>query len=735
MFNNFTIKARLIQIVAFSAVLAITLGAMGMVGMQKSNAGLETVYNDRTIPLADLSEIKSTLLDTRRVMLSSVIYPSDVIDNIKLINGNIAKMDRLWDAYMQTYLTLEEKLLADKFAVDKARVVSEGLKQAVELLTSGELDQLKTHNSEKIRPLFVSAAGGIDALVQLQKDVAKQEYETAQSRYQMLLIVATVVGLLGIAILTFVATMLIRGISRSLQSAQQVAADISVGILDSNIDINNKDELGVLLRSMKAMQDVINGYVSAQSGMAIRHDEGWIHESIDVNQFHGIYGSMAKELNELVASHVAVKMQVVEIVNQYAKGDFSHDMPRLPGDKAKVTAAIDNVKTTLLSISNEISDIVEAGVRGDFSHRVHADSFDFVFKNILADLNKLIATCELGFGDIERVAKALALGDLTQTIANDYPGTFGQVADAVNETVENLKEMIGETKEAVNAISTAAQEIAAGNNDLSHRTEEQAASLEETAASMEELTTTVQANSANAKQANQLAIGATDSAGKGVNVVGQVISTMEDINESSRKIVDIITVIDGIAFQTNILALNAAVEAARAGDQGRGFAVVAIEVRNLAQRAAAAAAEINDLISDSVGKIGVGTKLVAQAGSTMEEIVNAIRSVALIMTEISAASMEQTSGIEQVNQAIAQMDDVTQQNAALVEQAAASAESLEEQTQNLSVTMSHFKLDSGFSSASSGAQTKAFSSTPQRKESAPAKVVVKTQLQDDWEEF
>ncbi len=471
-----------------------------------------------------------------------------------------------------------------------------------------------------------------------------------------------------------------------------LANRIANGDLSSKIDTYQHDETEGMMHSMKIMQDSINNFVSAQGVMAQKHAEGWIHEQIDASQFPGTYGKMAKELNDLVASHVAVKMQVVEIVGEYAKGDFSRDMDRLPGDKAKVTAAIDSVKTALQAISNEIKIIVGAGVNGDFSKRSDADSFEFMFKDILTDLNSLVETCDVGFNDVLHVANALAQGDLTQTITKDYPGLFGQTKDSINGTVENLKGLVGEIKDASDTISTAAKEIAAGNNDLSHRTEEQAASLEQTAASMEELTSTVQANSQNAKHANQLAVGATEIAGKGVKVVGQVVSTMEDINESSRKVVDIISVIDGIAFQTNILALNAAVEAARAGEQGRGFAVVAVEVRSLAQRAAAAAAEIKGLIGDSVEKVEDGTKLVAQAGKTMEEIVSAIRSVTNIMSEISAASMEQTSGIEQVNQAIGQMDDVTQQNAALVEQAAASAESLEEQTQNLSVTVAYFKL-------------------------------------------
>jgi methyl-accepting chemotaxis protein len=295
--------------------------------------------------------------------------------------------------------------------------------------------------------------------------------------------------------------------------------------------------------------------------------------------------------------------------------------------------------------------------------------------------------------DITNVATAMASGDLTQTIKGDHPGVFGKVKAGVNSTVENLKELVGQIKEATDTIYTASGEIAAGNSDLSQRTEEQASSLEQTASSMEELTSTVKQNAENAKRANQLAINASEIASNGGAVVAQVVTTMNSINESSRKIVDIISVIDGIAFQTNILALNAAVEAARAGEQGRGFAVVAGEVRNLAQRSAAAAKEIKTLIGNSVEKVEGGSKLVVQAGQTMDDIVTSIRRVTDIMSEITSASVEQSDGIAQINVAISMMDEVTQQNAALVEEAAAAAESMEEQAQNLSASVGVFKVD------------------------------------------
>jgi methyl-accepting chemotaxis protein len=291
------------------------------------------------------------------------------------------------------------------------------------------------------------------------------------------------------------------------------------------------------------------------------------------------------------------------------------------------------------------------------------------------------------------VANAVAAGDLTTRVEVTSQCEMGQLLASLKTMNDNLVKTVTTVRTGTEAIGTASGEVAAGNLDLSSRTEQQASSLEETASSMEELTSTVKQNADNARQANTLAEAASGVAARGGQVINDVVSTMEQINEASGKITDIISVIDGIAFQTNILALNAAVEAARAGEQGRGFAVVAGEVRNLAQRSAAAAKEIKSLIADSSDKVGTGSRLVKEAGSTMTDIVDSVRRVTDILNEISSASQEQSAGIEQINEAINQMDTVVQQNAALVEEASAASQSMQDQAARLSAAVAVFKLD------------------------------------------
>ncbi|MCH1930147.1 methyl-accepting chemotaxis protein [Shewanella sp. A25] len=403
-------------------------------------------------------------------------------------------------------------------------------------------------------------------------------------------------------------------------------------------------------------------------------------------------------------------------------------------------------RTVEVQIEQEISRIVNAAAAGDFSQRAETESKQGFFLMLANSLNALIETADRGLQDVARVLMAMAEGDLTARIYNDYEGTFDDLKNYSNQTAEKLSYMIKEIQGAADTINTASSEIAQGNADLSSRTEEQASSLEETSASMEELTGTVKLNADNASQANALASKAAGVAVDGGELIQQVVQTMASINESARKIADIIGVIDGIAFQTNILALNAAVEAARAGEQGRGFAVVASEVRSLAQRSANAAKDIKALISDSVSKIESGNTLVGKSGDTMEEIVVAIKRVNDIMAEIAAASNEQAVGIDEISKAVVQMDEMTQQNAALVEQAAAAAESMQSQAQQLSDSVASFRVDGDdnprghaprlSSPKSNGIKAKPAIAKPKAAVKAkPMSIKPPKPEEDEWEEF
>ena len=695
MMSRFTIKARLgiilgVLIIGFTLFGLATLKAMSTLNV--NGPIYQRIVQGKDL-IADILPPPEYILESYLVVLqlTHATNPDEIsalVNRFQVLKGEYDTRHIYWQG-QSLEKELEVPFLEHSYHAAQA-FYSEAQEHFIPSVQAGNHEAMMA-SLVKMRESYEQHRQAIDEVVQTTNKRNAQDETHAQS-----LLGSYDVGLLSIFIFSIALAALLtmwisRGILSSLVSARKVANAIAVGHLSSKIDIAQQDEIGDLLRSMNKMQQVINSFVEAQDTMAKKHAQGYTQEQLDPSKFLGTYRRMAEQMNALIQARVDLNRRIIEIVSQYAKGDFSVDMEDLPGDTHVITDAMRDIKQALLLISSEIEMLAKAGANGDFSKRTQAEKFEFMFHDMLSDLNRLLTTCDTGFNDILRVSNALAQGDLTKTIENNYPGTFGKVKEGINSTVENLQALVSEIKDSTQLINTAAQEIAAGNNDLSRRTEKQAASLEETAASMTQLTSTVQHNAENATLANELAKDATNIASQGGVVVGNVVTTMESINESSRKVVEIISVIDNIAFQTNILALNAAVEAARAGEQGRGFAVVATEVRNLAQRAAAAAGEIQSLIGDSVEKIEDGSKLVEQAGKTMQEIVQSVQGVTTIMAEITSASVEQSGGIAQVNSAIAQMDDVTQQNAALVEQAAAGAESLESQARKLSVTVANFK--------------------------------------------
>ncbi len=392
----------------------------------------------------------------------------------------------------------------------------------------------------------------------------------------------------------------------------------------------------------------------------------------------------------------------------------------------------------------QLESLIAAAVAGDLEQRLDTSSYTGFTKVLGEGINEMLKAVVMPLRESTRVIKSLSEGDLTQAMEGDFSGEFAVLSDALNSSMSNLRNMVSEIAQAASSISNGAGEISQGNTDLSQRTEEQASSIEETASTMEEMTSVVKQNADNARQANQLASGAKQQAEKGGEVVSAAVNAMSEINTSSKKIEDIISVIDEIAFQTNLLALNAAVEAARAGEQGRGFAVVAGEVRNLAQRSAAAAKEIKGLIKDSVSKVEEGSRLVDESGNTLDEIVVASKKVSDIIAEIAAAGQEQAAGIDQINKAITQLESVTQQNAALVEEAAAASESMASQSKGLQQMVTRFNVgdvdldDSSFGSAAPAAAAAPAPRATAKVASAPAASKAPPSSasdSDEWEEF
>ncbi len=734
------------------------------------------------IGIFNMSSLKSEMSDIITDKFPKTVWANNMVDAVNTIARHMRNALLETDAgKIQTELNgvdEQRKVIKDNLDKLQDKIKSEDGKkvlavviesrskyvgaqdQFLKLMKEGKKAEAITFLLTDIRPLQKAYLDDIGKLANFQEDLMKKIGEDADKQVSTALTIIIIAALAALTLAIVIALMITRGLMKQLGGEPDYAADavgkISAGDLSAELALKPGDNSS-LLYSLKTMQDSLRSIVAEIQAIVQAAVQGDFSKKMDMNGKAGYTKTLSELLNQLSNTVDDAFKDTIRVADALAKGDLSQKITKdYSGAYNQVKVSVNTTADSLTKIVGEIQNIVEAAAnQGSFTVKMDMAGKQGYTKTLSELLNQLSNVTETGIADVVRVANALAKGDLTMTITKDYPGSFGEMKAGVNGTVENLKVLVGEIKDATDTINTASREIAQGNTDLSQRTEEQASSLEETASSMEELTSTVKQNAENAKQANQLAIGASEVAGKGGAVVGQVVVTMDSINESSRKIVDIISVIDGIAFQTNILALNAAVEAARAGEQGRGFAVVAGEVRSLAQRSAAAAKEIKTLIGDSVEKVEGGSKLVAQAGQTMEEIVTSIKRVTDIMSEITAASQEQSQGIEQVNTAITQMDEVTQQNAALVEEAAAAAESLEEQAQNLSVSVGTFKMDSHSSGTAVArretapvVRAPAQHAAPARKgtavakaapgKAAPAKPAAKPQMQDkdgEWAEF
>ncbi|KLD72513.1 methyl-accepting chemotaxis protein [Xanthomonas pisi] len=690
------------QLLALQQRHVSTTAASGYSGVsEQAFAALDALRDDSQL-------VYTPYIESYHLVVATLIYSPDATESLTRLDAandpSQAGDDR---AMLREQLTqLQRNHVRFRHELDKAM----GLLEQPDPALADAANAEATRANDALKSLATALKGSdaqadtqwnaaLDALGQAMQELSSISLQALQRQSERHLVDARNAMYQAVAGLSLLALLIaalgwytLSNLTRNVRRAAAVAANIAQGMLDERIVPPSRDETGQLLDNMRQMQEQVQRVLAAQSEMAQRHDAGQISYRMQADSFPGAYATMVRDTNALVGSHIAVKMQLAQIMSRYAIGDLSQDMQRLPGEKAVLTDTMDTVKANLSAMNSEIKLLAQAAANGDFSVRGDAQRFQYDFRAMVNSLNQLMSTADANLQSLSNVLQAIAAGDLTSRMQGDFHGVFARMRDDANATVTQLADIVGRIQRSTDAINDAASEIASGNQDLSQRTEQQAANLEETAASMEELTSTVRNNAEHAKRANQLVVGAAAVASQGGEVVGQVVGTMAGIQAASRKIADIIGVIDGIAFQTNILALNAAVEAARAGEQGRGFAVVASEVRTLAQRSAAAAKEIKHLIDDSVSRVEHGSQLVGQAGRTMQDIVDSVRNVTTIMHEISEASLQQSQGIEQVGQTVSQMDQATQQNAALVEEATAAARAMEEQAQQLRDAVSVFQL-------------------------------------------
>ncbi|GEM_PF-932775 len=527
--------------------------------------------------------------------------------------------------------------------------------------------------------------------------ITKMDQQEAFSSIITLGWLIATIGLSGVIIIIFISLWITQSLTTPLHQLVYTIKELAQGKLMSHIVEIPKhrcqNEISLMQCAVQELSLSMQRMIEELHHTVEAAKDGELTQSVDTTHLSGFMKTVGEATNQLIATTAQVMGNITRMMTALAEGRLEpQQAENYKGVYAEVAQSIQLTVTTLQEIIHEIQRVVEHASRGNLDNLIDLSNKQGFSQELSQGVNSLIEIQRNFNQDVSQLLEHMKNGDLTQPIQTQYAGEFERIKNHANDTIVKLVNMLSQLKQVADTINIAAAELEEGNAALSERTEQQTAALEQTAAAMQQMTATVQQNAHNALQANQLALAAAVVAKKSGEVVKQVVNNMQQINQSAQKISVIIEVINGIAFQTNILALNAAVEAARAGEQGRGFTVVATEVRNLAQRSATAAKEISTLIHDSLTNVGTGTQLVDQAGETMYEMVNSITKVTDIMAEISAASQDQAQGIQQVNKAITQMDETTQQNGALVEEAAQNTRKLAQQAMYLQQAFSQFKF-------------------------------------------
>ena len=668
----------------------VATGATASVVQKRAMQQVVDVSVAKVRLLSQMLDANNQMMVVRREML--IRQGDDRGHDEQRIADLVKRYEASWTAYQALPSDAEGKAIAETIAAKRA-IARPLNKQTSELMEQGDYPGAVALT---LGPVQEAANGwnkalsdGVDFEEKESRDAAAEAIRLGERSLLQLLVLGGVALLVGIG----ASVMIGRSLTGPLARAVNLAERLSKGQLDQEFRLGGRDELTQLGEAMASVRQSVQAAIGAQLQMAEQLEAGAIRYRMDATAFPGDFGRMVQATNSLVESHVQVELLMAEVMQRYAIGDLSRDLPDYPGEKGTLTRTLAAVKQSLMAINAQIDELARAARAGDFSMRGDAAAFQYQFKAMVEHLNGMMASSQASIADVSDVLRAISHGDLTARMDGEYDGVFARMRDDANTTTAQLTGIVRGIQVAADSINNAAQELAAGNNDLSRRTEQQAANLEEAAASMEELTSTVRQNAELARQADSEAHAAGAAVRETEQAMAQMASVMGEIDQSSARISEISTVIDGIAFQTNILALNAAVEAARAGEQGRGFAVVASEVRTLAQRAGVAAKEIKDLIEDAAAKVKSGLAVTVESEAAIARVAQASSRTTQLMSDIAAASKEQAAGIEQVNQVGVQMDQVTQQNAALVEEATAASRALEEQAHALTTSVSVFKVE------------------------------------------
>ncbi len=668
----------------------VATGATASVVQKRAMQQVVDVSVAKVRLLSQMLDANNQMMVVRREML--IRQGDHRTSDEKRIADLVKRYEASWSAYQALPSDAEGKAIAETIAAKRA-VARPLNKQTSELMEQRDYPGAVALT---LGPVQDAANGwnkalsdGVDFEEKESREAAAEAIRLGERSLLQLLVLGGVALLAGIG----ASVMIGRSLTGPLARAVNLAERLSKGQLDQEFRLGGRDELTQLGEAMASVRQSVQAAIGAQLQMAEQHEAGAIRYRMDASAFPGDFGRMVQATNSLVESHVQVELLMAEVMQRYAIGDLSRDLPDYPGEKGTLTRTLAAVKQSLMAINAQIDELARAARAGDFSMRGDAGAFQYQFKTMVEHLNGMMASSQASIADVSDVLRAISHGDLTARMEGEYEGVFARMRDDANTTTAQLTGIVRGIQVAADSINNAAQELAAGNNDLSRRTEQQAANLEEAAASMEELTSTVRQNAELARQADSEAHAAGAAVRETEQAMAQMASVMGEIDQSSARISEISTVIDGIAFQTNILALNAAVEAARAGEQGRGFAVVASEVRTLAQRAGVAAKEIKELIEDAAAKVKSGLAVTVESEAAIARVAQASSRTTQLMSDIAAASKEQAAGIEQVNQVVVQMDQVTQQNAALVEEATAASRALEEQAHALTTSVAVFQIE------------------------------------------